>query len=64
MLVVKDSAGALETAVVVSATLVTGRVTVVETGLVTGTTMVETGTLEVVSLAGQSVTDSAQDVTV
>lgn len=64
MLVVKEPAGALETEVVVSTTLVAGTSLVEEAGLVTDTTMVETGKLEVVSLAGQSVTEEAQEVTV
>lgn len=64
VLVVKDSVGALERDVVVSMTLVTGASVVVESDLVTGTMVVETGKLEVVSLAGQSVTDAAQEVTV
>lgn len=37
---------------------------VVAAGLETGRTVVETAMLEVVSLAGQSVTDGAQEVTV
>lgn len=64
VLVVKDSADAVDVAVVVSTALVTGTSVVVATDLVTDTMVVETGKLEVVSLAGQSVTDAAQDVTV
>lgn len=64
VLVVKESAAALEVAVVVSTALVTGTSVVMETDLVTGTTVVETGKLEVVILTGQSVTDAAQEVTV
>lgn len=62
----KKSAGAsgVEEVVVVSMTLVTSAMVVVDTDVVTGTMVVETGKLEVVSLAGQSATDAAQEVTV
>lgn len=53
----------LNTVLVVSCS-VTGVLVVVAAAFETGRTVVETAMLEVVTLAGQSVTDGAQEVTV